>query len=497
MSQVPADNVVWTPFPNSSQELALDTRCDDTLLTGTRGGGKTEVQLMRFRRWVGVGFGAAWRGIIFDLEYKSLDDIVNKSKRLFGAFDDGAEFKRSRADYKWEWPTGEEFLIRQMKDPEDYWQYHGHEYPWIGWNELTKYPTPECFNVMLSCNRSGWKPTAACPHEIPLEIFSTTNPYGAGHAWVKRKYIDPAPYGKVVRNEFKITPYGANKPVTITRKQVALFSSFRENPYLDSTYEANLMRVNDPNRRAAWLTGSWDITSGGIIDDLWDTGVHRVPRFKVPANWPVDRSFDWGSSTPFSVGWWTVANGETVIREDGSEWTPARGSLIRIGEWYGTTEIGTNEGLLLASGQIAEGIHEREKQMMDEGWITRKPSPGPADSSIYDVREADTDSIAQKMKAAGIEWLKADKSKGSRVNGLQLVRDMLRASIDGEGRGLYVTDNNPAWLSLVPGLPRDAKNSDDADTDAEDHNYDETRYRVLHLKKEFAKIIRVKFPVSA
>jgi hypothetical protein len=31
---------------------------------------------------------------------------------------------------------------------------------------------------------------------IPLEVFSTTNPYGPGHNWVKAKFIDVAPVGE-------------------------------------------------------------------------------------------------------------------------------------------------------------------------------------------------------------------------------------------------------------------------------------------------------------
>src|SRR5262245_40824371 len=90
---------VWTPIPGSSQELALDTRCHHTLYTGARGPGKTDTQLMRFRRRVGVGYGEFWRGIILDREYKNLDDLVAKSKRWFLKFQDGAKFLESASSY--------------------------------------------------------------------------------------------------------------------------------------------------------------------------------------------------------------------------------------------------------------------------------------------------------------------------------------------------------------------------------------------------------------
>jgi hypothetical protein len=113
------------------------------MYTGARGPGKTDTQLMRFRRNVGVGYGPFWRGVIFDREYKNLDDLVNKSRRWFNQFGDGARFLSSAQDYKWTWPTGEELLFRAIKKLDDYWNYHGQEFPFIGWNELCKYPTLE------------------------------------------------------------------------------------------------------------------------------------------------------------------------------------------------------------------------------------------------------------------------------------------------------------------------------------------------------------------
>ena len=136
-------DTVWEPIKGTSQELALDTRCSHTLYHGARGPGKTITQLMRFRSRVGKGYGSYWRGVIFDREFKNLADLVTQSKRFFLQFGDGAKFLSSASEYKWVWPTGEELLLRHAKKPSDYDNFHGHEYPFLGWNELTKYPTSE------------------------------------------------------------------------------------------------------------------------------------------------------------------------------------------------------------------------------------------------------------------------------------------------------------------------------------------------------------------
>ena len=43
-------------------------------------------------------------------------------------------------------------------------------------------------------------------------------------------------------------------------------------------------------------------------------------------------------------------------------------------------------------------------------------------------------------------------------------------------------DHCSGLISRLPVLPRDAKNPDDVDTAAEDHDYDALRYRVLATK---------------
>lgn len=276
---------------------------------------------------------------------------------------------------------------------------------------------------------------------------------------------------------------------------MAIFGSYRENIYLSPEYVAELENIKDENKRKAWLMGDWNIVAGGALDDVWSEQNHVLPRFVIPESWHVDRAFDWGSSHPFSVGWWAEANGEEarIIMKDGSQriFCPPAGTLIQIAEWYGTKEIGTNEGLKLSAPDIADGINKREDWMIEKKWISGKPWAGPADNQIRDVRESDTDTIETKMAAKGVRWTESDKSPGSRKNGLQLIRDRLEASIRGEGPGLYFMDNCRASIAILPTLPRDEDNLDDVDTDAEDHPYDMVRYRVLRGSNRIAKTVNV------
>lgn len=225
--------VIWEPIPGS-QALAVSCPCNEILYDGSRGPGKTDAQLMRFRSLVGKGYGKHLRGVILDRAYGNLADLIAKSEKHFHAFKDGAKLLKAQGQLKWVWPTGEELLFRFIKKESDYLNFHGQEFPYIGWNELTKYPNRKLYDLMKSCNRSGFLPEKHTPRltsqaaiawnilhplqhhagrpwqagdfatenghplpEIPLQIFSTTNPWGPGHAWVKEQFVDVGEPGEV------------------------------------------------------------------------------------------------------------------------------------------------------------------------------------------------------------------------------------------------------------------------------------------------------------
>jgi len=492
----------WRPIPNSSQELALDSRCNETCFTGTRGPGKTDCQLAYFKKFVGMGYGSHWKGVIFDQEYKSLDDIVAKSHRMFADCGDGAKFKASKSDYKWVWPTGEELLFREFKDEKTYSKYHGQEFPFIGWNELTKWATISCYEMMMSCNRSSFVPEFNPKYTregleyflppIPLVIFSTTNSSGPGHNWVRRRFVNHG-YGKVIKETTVVFNPRTKKEEEVVRSRVTIFGTWKENIYLSTTYIAGLMQNSDPMLKRSWLLGDWDIVSGGAFDDLWSRPRHVLPRFKIPAGWKVDRAFDWGSTHPFHCGWFAEANGEEVllfypVTGQIKRFAPAAGSIIMINEWYGAEEIGKNKGLKMSAKNVAKGIYDMEVEMYQQGWILERPEPGPADNQIRDVVQEDVETIELKMQSEDIYWMPSDKSPGSRRNGMQLTRDRLEAALPGgEGPAFYIMDNCLATIEIFPKLQRDKKKPDDVDTATEDHPYDTIRYRILASPNRTAK----------
>lgn len=465
---------------SGSQQVFLTSPVFETLYEGTRGPGKTDALLMDFAQHVGCGYGDYWRGVLFRQTYKQLSDVVAKSRRWYKRLFPGAEFNAS--NYTWKFPDGEELLLRQMKTIADYDNYHGHEYPWIGFEELTNWATSDCYETMKSCSRSSLA-------GMPRKYRATCNPFGVGHNWVKAHFIDPAPRGKIIR-EGKAPP------------RVAIHGTLLENRAMldaDPEYIDKLSSIKSTPKRLAWLFGDWNINAGGMFDEVWDSDVHLIPPFLIPEHWRIDRSFDWGSSAPFSLGWWAESDGGPVKMADGTTRHFPRGTLFRISEWYGWTGE-PNVGSRMLASKIAEKAVEKERKMK----IYDRCDPGPADSSIWD--EVNGNCIARDMQDKGVDFVPANKGPGSRKNGWELIRIRLancgtsdpttREQFTPEDPGLYVFDSTLLPPSVTdsrlrslgecenfkrtfPYLPRDPEDMDDADSDSEDHIADEVRYRVL------------------
>lgn len=431
-----AREIKWTPFPGGQVKF-LSAPFREVLGEGNRGGGKTETLLMDYARDCGRGFGSRWKGILFRREYKQLDDVISKSKRLFMQLTPRPRFLSSKSDYKWVWPTGEELLLRVIKDPDDYWNYHGQEFPWMGWEELTTWPDAQCYDRMMACNR------CAVP-EVPKRVRMTTNPFGAGHGWVKHRFIDPAP---------DCTPFYSEEGQSVCRINMSL----EDNKALmegDPDYIRRLDSIKNENLKQAWRYGNWEISVGGFLAGIWDRSIHMVEPFTVPKDWKRWRALDWGFARPFSVGWYAQ--------------DPESLCIYRYRElygWGGEPNVGSREKV----DDVAARIKELEADELKAGIrFTRNP----ADSAIWN-NDGQEHTVGELFNKAGVRWMPAKKGPGSRLSGAQILINHL----DSNTFKVFSTCNH--WLRTVPVLMPDDKNWEDIDTDMEDHAYDETRYSLV------------------
>lgn len=427
---------------------------------GARGGGKTSGTLGKWTR-----HADRWRhrakGILFRHTYDELEEVQEQAKAIYGKI--GAHYNHGKR--MWIMPSEATLKFRYMEQDKHADHYQGHSYTWQAWEEITNWPTSVGIDKVSATLRSSTG--------VECEWIATGNPGGRGHNWVKARFVDPAP---PMRPWFD--------PVT-KKWRVFIPSKLTDNKILmrnDPGYADRLKGSGPDWLVKAWLEGLWNIVAGGMFDDLWNEKVHVLEPFKIPKNWLVERAFDWGSSAPFSIGWWATANGESVEDDHGRKLFFAKGSKIRIAEWYGWNGKDPNKGINMIDTEIAKEAVVREKNMEKLYGFTIQE--GPADPSIFSV--VNGHSIAGAMADAGLQFLPAPTGSGSRVAGWESMRRMFKASLKTpmEEPGMFVFNTCRQFIRTVPSLPRDVRKIEDVDTTSEDHIGDETRYMLTHVRNE-------------
>lgn len=473
----------WKPTVISAQPgpqtLLLTCPANEIFFGGARGGGKTYAFILDWIRHQET-WGSRAKGIFFRRSYPELEDAVDKAKELLQPL--GARFNDQKKTFVMK--NGASLKMRFMDRDSHADLYQGHEYNWMGFDEAEHWPSIAPIKKLKACLRSA--------KGVTLRFLIAANPGGVGHNWLKARYIDPAKPLKPHRDP-ETGEWLVFIPSRVTDNLILMAN--------DPKYVNRLRGAGPAWLVRAWLFGDWDVTAGGMFDDVWRRDTHVLEPFVIPPTWKVDRSFDWGSSKPFSVGFWAESDGTPAILPDGEQRTFPKGTIFRIGEIYGWNGK-ADEGCKKLAVEVARDIKEAEHWLFDPADYEylyprhRKPTiqPGPGDNAIFDVQNGQ--SIAKDMELAGVRWTRSDKSPGSRKAGWEMLRKLMKAGLEVDKTGIvtgpkigpmeqpgfFCFSTCTHWLRTVPSLPRDQKNLDDVDTKAEDHAGDETRYRVQTKK---------------
>lgn len=430
----------WRPLPGSQTNF-LSYPGQEALFAGGRGNGKSEALLVDFARYVGQGHGVNYRGIIFRRGYKELQDLIQKGKKIYMPAFPGVRFLESPAQYKFRWPDGEELWFRAVEHPGDYWNFHGTEVSWLGFDELCSWPSPDLYDSLKSLLRN----TEA---DIPLRVRSATNPYGPGASWVKSRFVDPSPGW---------APEGTN--MVYRDRPIARFDGVvTENTYLmeaSPDYIANLAAMDNQAMREAWLNGSWDYAVGGFFNGFWDRKRNIIDDYPVTSELKHWISLDWGFTAPFAVGFFC---------------RDYEGRVIMYDEIYGFGGEG-NKGIKKTAAEVADMINKKFDFYGKAGIEFRG---NVADSAIFNRTGSET-SIFEDFLREGIVFQPSGKGRGSRASGWNAVREAMRT-------GKFVcTRRCEHTIRTIPLQMPDAKDHDDIDTTGEDHIADMLRYSLVHV----------------
>jgi hypothetical protein len=435
-------NVLWSPQVGPQTAL-IECPVFEVFYGGARGGGKTEGSIGDWLQHAGK-YGADAIGVFFRRTAKQLEEVVARTKSLFPLI--GASYREQKSE--WTMANGARLKFRYLERDSDAEQYQGHSYTRVYIEEVPNFPSPEPINKLRATLRS--------PAGVPVGMRLTGNPGGVGHTWVKKRYIDPEPKGYKIIKEIFQSPFDASE---ILLERVFIPSKLSDNPLLmqnDPSYVARLQQQGSARLVDAWLRGDWEIILGAFFD-CFDETRHVLGQewlSKIPRDATRFRSFDWGSSRPFSVGWYVVSDGS---------WGLPKKALLKYREWYGSTGA-PNVGLKMTAEMVAEGILRREER--------EKINYGVADPQIF-IRDGGP-SIGERMLVRKCIFRAADRRR-------KVGWDQLRQYLLGEDGipHLYFLESCEDSIRTIPALQHDEHDEEDLDTEAEDHAADETRYAVM------------------
>lgn len=439
---------------NPKQVQVWQCDADEILLRGNRGSGKTYTLLWDYAvHWMQYNRRGKYRGLFCRQTYPQLKDAINKARGVFGQF--GA--KERNGGTEWFFPDGSFFFFSHLDKVADE---QGQEYDWIAVDEAGNFPTPEKVYALKATQRNSCN--------IPVRFFLSANAGGVGRHWIKADYIDPAPDSTVFNKEVRI------RDKVFFRRVCSIRMLFDDNYILKAAqpdYLASVASGLTEYMYRAWVLDDWDCMPGGSFSDLWDSSIHVIRPFRIPGTWYVNRSFDWGSSAPYSVGWWAESDGSDFYDANGEAHPTIRGDLFRIAELYGWNGQ-ENKGLQETTEDTSEKILKMDRSL---GYHI---DDGPADTAIF-ANNAQK-SIADDYAKCGVVWRKANKGPGARVQAVKLLREYLSGSIDRDDKpGIFIFDHCRQFIRTVPMLRSDETNPEDVDTEQEDHIFDETAYRLL------------------
>ena len=436
-----ATNIIFEPNKGPQTDF-LSSSEQEVLYGGAAGGGKSYAMVVDPLRFAN---NPKAQMLLVRKSTEELRELKTVSKSLYTRAVPGAKYNEREST--WTFPSGATLWLSYLDRDDDVTRYQGQAFSWIGFDELTQWHSPYAWNYM----RSRLRTTKGSG--LKLYQRATSNPGGVGHAWVKKMFVDPAPYNEpfwatdIETGEVLSRPAAHSLGAGPLFKRRFIPATLFDNPYLaeDGAYEANLLSMPEQERRRL-LEGDWDIAEGAAFPEF-NAKVHVIDPFDIPSNWPKFRACDYGYGSYSAIVWFAVH---------------PSGQLVVYREMYVSK---------VTAVDLADMILEAERG--------EKIRHGVLDSSLWHKRGDTGPSLAEQMIRKGCRWRPSDRSKGSRVSGKnELHRRFQIDEMTGEP-GLVIFNGCRNLISQLPSIPLDKNNLEDVDTKTEDHLYDALRYGIM------------------
>jgi len=473
------DDGKYIPSPWGEKFHRLGSNIHHALGAGAAGPGKSMVLLMDptdqimveherckdkhhryFHPW---GLSTGW-ALHLRRTRPMLDQTIARSKRFFNRLDPGAKYNSSNTT--WTFSSGYRYQFGHCKDPDDWDIYMSNEYTHISFDELVQFEKEQYDQI------SGRIRSSDPVLRRMTKCRSATNPVQTGSApgvalsdpqWVRKHFVEPHPSGNVVLKKKIKTRAGEVK----YRNRIYLPATLYDNPDPDfiADYEATLL--DKPSHiRKALLFGDWWVTAGSFYGDDWDEDLHVCSPFKIPHDWPIFRSMDWGFKRPGTVGWIALDPDDNMY-------------VFREYTFQGKTD----REVALAIQRI-----EKEEGLWSGG---RSLITGPADTQLWEQRGDSAKSKGEVMAELGVPWVKASKGPGSRESHAQLLQKRMRDHHGGHTvPGIVFFEDCRMCRTTLPGVQTDPKNPECPADGGEDHWHDMVLYACAYASRGRGRVSR-------
>lgn len=443
--------MIWKPFPGP-QEMALRRSEFEILYGGARGPGKTDAGIVWLTEHVD---NPRYRALVIRKNADDLSDWKDRAIRMYKSL--GGKAVGNPPIFKF--PSGAQFKLGHLRDDQAYTKYQGHEYQRMLIEELTQIPDEKRYLMLLGSLRST-------VDGISPQIFCTTNPGGVGHAWVKKRFVDPAPPGTPFQDKIS------------SRWRIFIPGKVDDNPVLmskDPNYikQLDALRETDPELYKAWRLGDWDTFAGQYFREF-RRDLHVVKAFTPKSELFHIGGLDWGRTDPFSFHAAIVYPVQYTDKEKGQTFSFYR--VITYAEAYGTDR---------SPKEWAEEIM-RKISVKNLKWVQ-------CDNQIFNLGNDKSTSIADQFVAAHEDFRgKLKPGSKERVSGWENLHNWLSLAPDGRPYWL-ITDNCVNLIRTLPELVHDEYKVEDVNTTGEDHAADDQRYMLKAVRWIDARIEGVKF----
>lgn len=378
--QVKDGETFWKPSWKQEQFIRIPFNVLEGFFGGAAGPGKSELILLLPVIYQFTN-NSHFYGMIFRRTLPELKkSLIPRSREYFSQM--GATFNETEA--VWKFPSGAKLGFSYCDIYKDVFKHQSAEYQYLGFDELTHFQE-DMYTYLLSRLRSVGS-------DLPKLARSASNPGNIGHAWVRKRFIQPCKEGGKLIYHSKSKTY-----------RIFISATATDNPYLqrDDPGYYDRLKLLPPAEQKALIDGDWWAFAGQVFTEFRanrhpdepEHAYHVIKPFVIPTWWPKIVGGDWGHRAKTWIGWAAINPFRQIIlyreyvcqKKSIKSW----GSDIRrLGQW---------------DGNIKEPAYMDPSAWKDEG-------------HEFNIAE-------QIMAATEMQWVKANND---RLAGKLLIHELLR-----------------------------------------------------------------------